>query len=372
MNHPEQHPAQPPAERGTRDLAQARRSEMAGNAASEGESQRAIAEVQAAIMLAKRFPRDQIAAADRIMAACGRVSLAEASVYTYSRGGQEVTGPSIRLAEAIAQNWGNLQFGIRELSQAGGESTVEAFAWDVETNTRQVKVFQVPHTRHTKQGSKALTDPRDIYETVANNGARRLRACILGIVPGDIVDAAVAQCEATMRNSGGAPEDQIKKLVAAYAEIGVTADMLARKLNHKLDAVNLAEVARLRRIFASLRDGYTTIEAEFGVATPTPQAKAGTPPETAQGDQEGGQGGEGAPEGQSPATAATPAKRAASAAKAKIGAGIAATLRAALKNHKISEEEFCQHFSLGKLEDLPTAQVTAATEWVVAEAANRT
>ena len=42
----------------------------------------------------------------------------------------------------LAQNWGNIQYGIRELSSENGESTVEAFAWDVETNTRQTKVFR--------------------------------------------------------------------------------------------------------------------------------------------------------------------------------------------------------------------------------------
>ena len=32
----------------------------------------------------------------------------------------------------MAQAWGNMQFGIRELDQRNGESTVQAFAWDVE------------------------------------------------------------------------------------------------------------------------------------------------------------------------------------------------------------------------------------------------
>ena len=80
--------------------------------------------------------------------------LAQSAVYSYARGGSSVTGPSIRLAEMLAQNWGNIQYGIRELSSENGESTVEAFAWDVETNTRQTKVFQVPHIRYTRNGSK--------------------------------------------------------------------------------------------------------------------------------------------------------------------------------------------------------------------------
>ena len=151
------------------------------NALVNAESQRAIQEVQAAMVIAKKFPRNQIEAMERITNACCRQTLAETALYSYPRGGTEVTGPSIRLAEALAQEWGNLQFGIRELSQENGSSTVEAFAWDVERNTRQTKIFQVSHIRYSKKyGNTQLTDPRDIYEMVANQGARRLRACILG------------------------------------------------------------------------------------------------------------------------------------------------------------------------------------------------
>jgi len=236
-------------------------------AAADTEGQRAIAEVQAAILLAKRFPRDQVAATDRILQACCRPSLAESAVYTYTRGGQEVTGPSIRLAEALAQAWGNLQFGVRELAQGHGKSTVEAFAWDVETNTRQVKVFEVPHYRDTKNGRKALTDSRDIYEMVANQGARRLRACILGVIPGDVVDAAVAQCDATLRTNVDVTPEGIKALLEAFAAFGVHQDAIARKLGHKVDSMVPAELVRLRKVYRAIKDGYTSVESEFSPAS---------------------------------------------------------------------------------------------------------
>jgi hypothetical protein len=265
-------------ETGLNPFASGRPTALSQGAAVESESQRAIAEVQAAIMLAKRFPRDQVEAMDRVLSACCRPTLAESAVYSYTRGGQEVTGPSIRLAEAIAQCWGNLQFGIRELAQGGGKSTVEAFAWDVETNTRQVKVFEVPHTRYTKQGTKLLTDPRDIYEMVANQGARRLRACILGVIPGDVVDSAVAQCETTLRTKVDVTPEGIKQLLGAFAEIGVTADQIAQKLGHKVDSIVPAEIVRLRKVYRGIKDGYTTAEAEFpradGEAAKSPGASA--------------------------------------------------------------------------------------------------
>jgi hypothetical protein len=60
--------------------------------------------------------------------------------------------------------------------QRDGESAVLAYAWDLQTNTRQAKTFTVAHVRDTKQGRKDLTDARDVYEVVANSAARRLRA----------------------------------------------------------------------------------------------------------------------------------------------------------------------------------------------------
>lgn len=248
------------------------------------ESSRAVEEVQAALVIAKKFPRDQKAAIDRILNACTRPGLASAAVYQYARGGSDITGPSIRLAEAIAQNWGNIQFGIKELESRNGESTVEAFAWDLETNTRQVKTFQVKHERHTRAGVKKLEDPRDQYELIANNGARRVRACILGVIPGDVVDEAVRQCEITMAaDADTSPEAQLK-IIASFGKYGVTKEQLETRIQRRMDAITPAQVVALRKIAVSLKDGMSKPAEWF----PKEQEKARStaidpskPPETA-------------------------------------------------------------------------------------------
>ena len=221
----------------------------------EVEQQRAISEVQGAIILAKRFPRNQLEALDRITTACQRPSLAEQALYSYARGGSEITGPSIRLAEAIAQNWSNLQFGIREIEQRNGESTVQAYAWDMETNVKQEKTFQVKHERYTKKGRYALEDPRDIYEMTANQGARRLRACILGIIPGDVIDAAVSQCEQTLKAKADTSPEALKKLVEAFATYKVTKEQIEKRIQRRLDTITPAQLIQLRKIYNSLKDG---------------------------------------------------------------------------------------------------------------------
>ena len=135
---------------------------IADQATAASDQARAVAEVQAALMIARMNPRDPVKAMDRILNACTRPTLANSATYSYSRGGTDITGPTIRLAEAIAQGWGNIQYGIREISQSGGVSTVAAYALDVETNTRREVVFQVQLKRDTRKGSYQLTDSRDI------------------------------------------------------------------------------------------------------------------------------------------------------------------------------------------------------------------
>ena len=226
-----------------------------GNASTMVAQTREMAEAISAIQMAKAFPRNEIAARDRIANACSRQRLAESACYTYSRGGAEVTGPSIRLAEALAQNWGNMQFGIRELEQRNGESTCEAFAWDLETNARQVKVFQVPHIRYTKRGAVRLTDPRDIYEMVANQGARRLRACILGILPGDIIEEAVEQCEATLRTKCEVTPERVKAMLEAFGKFNVTKEQIEKRIQRRIEAMTPPQLVGLGKIYNSLKDG---------------------------------------------------------------------------------------------------------------------
>ena len=243
---------------------------VGGAVAAAGEA-REIAEVKAAMAVAQMYPRDQRKAMDRILNSCARPTLAEKAQYAFARGGQEITGPSIRLAETIAQGWGHLQYGMRELSNVGGASEVEAYCWDLESNVRKSIKFTVSHVRNTKKGSYALTDSRDIYENVANNGARRVRACILAIVPGDVVEAAESACEQTLRAKVDTSPERMLKLLEAFAAFGVDKEAIEKKIQRRMDTILPAQVVSLGRIYNSLRDGMSKPGEWFDVAAEAPK-----------------------------------------------------------------------------------------------------
>jgi hypothetical protein len=161
------------------------------------------------------------------MQACRRSGLAEDAFWSFPRGRETITGSSIHLARELARVWGNIEYNIRELSRKEGVSEMQAFAWDLQTNTLVTQNFTVRHWRDTKNGGYALTDERDIYELTANQGARRLRSCIFGVLPSDLVRAAEEECKRTLAGSNEEPiKDRVRKMVAGFSKLGVTAAMI--------------------------------------------------------------------------------------------------------------------------------------------------
>ena len=231
------------------------------------EESRATAEAQGKLVIAKRFPRNEAKAYAAVMDACKRRGLAEEATYAFPRGGKTVTGPTIRLAEELARNWGNLDYGIRELSRKEGVSEMEAYAWDLETNTISSQKFTVRHIRDKSDGGGPVTSERDIYELTANNGARRLRARILAILPPDLVEDALIQCRETMKGNASEPiGDRVKKVIKAFDRFGVTPAMLEARVGKPLDQMLPDDFAELTEIRNSLKSGNTTAGDWFKTA----------------------------------------------------------------------------------------------------------
>ena len=236
---------------------------------------REIGTIQGMIFMARQFPRNEQVAKRRILNACSRKELARQAIYKYARGGSNIEGPSIRLAEVLAQSWGNIEYGVNELEQRDGESVVEAFAWDLETNTRQTKRFSVPHIRQTKNGAYKLTDPRDIYENNANQGARRLRACLLGVIPGDIIDAAVEACRVTAVSNTDASPETIEKVMKSFETFGVFQHHIEARIQRNVSAIDAYYINELRTIYASLKDGMGEPADYFDMSVQPKQSAVG-------------------------------------------------------------------------------------------------
>lgn len=263
------------------------------------EQSRAVAEVQAAIVVAQQCPRDINAAIAEMRQSCTQQYLAERAQFRFPRGGQTVSGPSVHLARELARCWGNIQYGLVEMRRDDefGESEMQAFAWDVQKNSRNSSTFIVPHKRDQKGGPKQLTDMRDIYENNANNGARRVREAIFAILPPWFVEEAKELCAKTIRDGGGKPlHIRVADAIKAFEGIGVTADRIETKLGRPSGKWTEHDVAQLIVVFRSIQQGEITADEEFPAPritvdeiTGSDPQQAGTWPAAAQPGQGGGE-----------------------------------------------------------------------------------
>lgn len=246
-----------------------------GNAMISVETQKTLAEVQASVMMALQFPRNQKQCVDKMLVECQRSTFAEQAVFSYSRGGTAISGLTIRSLEMIARQWRNIKFGFRVLDRRAGKSLIQAYAYDFESNVPVERTFEVKHWRDTKKGGYQLTDERDIYELEANQAQRRVRSCIEALIPADVKDMVREAVEITLRANADISPAGRKKLIEAFGEFKVNQKMIEAYIQRNMDSIEPANVVALKKIYISLRDGMSSVDNWFDISLQDENEKSG-------------------------------------------------------------------------------------------------
>lgn len=226
------------------------------------EQSRAVAEVAAAVRVAQDFPRDERAARDNMLATCSRLAVAERAFYEVPNRG---AGLSVHAARELARIWGNVDYGVRELSRddVRGESEMQAWSWDQQTNVRSTRSFLVPHAKSLKGGGrKYLTDINDVYLNNQNIGARAVRECIFSVLPGWFLAEADKQLKKTLNNGEGkSPQERIADAIAKFADLNITQKQLEEKIGRTSDRWQPKDLVTLTRIYSTISiDGISAKE----------------------------------------------------------------------------------------------------------------
>lgn len=252
------------------------------------EQSRAVAEVYAAVMIARDMPRSTSRAIRAMEEACAQPELAARAFYAFPRAKQTVQGPSIHLARELARCWGNIQYSVAELRRDDdhGQSEMLAYAWDLESNTRPSAIFIVPHKRDTKDGPKVLSDMRDLYENNANNGARRVRECIFAVLPIWFRERAETLCRETAAKGTGLPgskphAERVSNIVKWLETVNVTEADAVRKVGRPTNEWTGADIADLGVLLSSIKQGTVTREEAFPTPTVTGEEIRAAVPEPA-------------------------------------------------------------------------------------------
>jgi hypothetical protein len=217
------------------------------------EQERAVAEAQGKMILAKRFPRSMANARAEFMDACADAEFAKAAFYKVQNRG---TGPSIRFAEEIARCYGNMDYGHRELSRSEGKSEVEVYAWDMERNNFSRRQITVEHILDTSEGPRKLKNQADIDNRIANIASKQIRGRILALMPKALVQAGIEKAKQTLAGGSEKPiSERINGMVEAFKRYGVSVVHIEGYLGHKIDLTTVDELADLIGTFNAIKEG---------------------------------------------------------------------------------------------------------------------
>lgn len=230
----------------------------------QGEMLQALnrSEIDIQIATAKRYPRDINKALSLIERyATMDNETAMSCFYKLHRGNSDIEGVSVRLAEIIASCWGNLRVQTRIIGNDGKTITAQGVCHDLETNlATSVEVKR----RITDKFGRTFSEDMQV---VTGNAASAIayRNAVLKVVPKAITKTIINKVrEAAMRQPVDDMEGCRNRMVAAFAKMGVTEDMLLRYLGiDHIETVDKQMLFDLKATMNAINEGTTTVEETF-------------------------------------------------------------------------------------------------------------
>ncbi len=235
---------------------------------TSGSSAREVAEIQAAYVMAMRFPRDEEKAEEKIIKAAERMAVSSPdkplAYYAYPRGGSLVSGPSINFAVDAARCWRNIRYGFKIIRDDEEFRTILGWALDLETNDYSESPDHFQKLIYRKDGGWIKPDERDLRELTNRRGAIATRNALLRLFPRDIVDRAIKAAMLAVEKAARKDKPgQTQLIMETFARFGVTKEQLEKHLGHALEKITEKEIAELRGIAAAIKDGEVKKEEVF-------------------------------------------------------------------------------------------------------------
>lgn len=240
------------------------------------------AQIDVQIATAKRYPRNLKEVKDGILSlATLDQETAAACFYNLPRGGKDIKGPSVRLAEIAISQYGNVRAQTRIIDvAAGGESphvTVQSVCSDLEKN---VAVSIEKRRRIVGKKSKGGQIDEDDINLAANAcGAIAFRDAVFKVVPQVLIKPAFDAARKVAIGDAKTLAARRAACVESFGKMGVPAKrVLASVGRTSIDFVTLDDLETLVGVFTAIREGEVTIEAAFPEPAPVATAEAGSPP----------------------------------------------------------------------------------------------
>jgi hypothetical protein len=221
------------------------------------------AEIDQQIATARRYPRSIKQAVNNILTlATLDEGTAEECIYSLPRGGKAIEGASIRLAEIIAQSWGNCRIATRVVHVDKAEKYIEAEGVYHDLETNMATLARVRRRISDKSG-KVYND--DMIQQTGNAAASIARRnAILAGVPKGVWWKGYEAARQVVMGDAQTLTNRRADALKAFHRFGVVPEMVYGALNVKGEEdISLDHIVTMRGMFSGLENGEATVEEMF-------------------------------------------------------------------------------------------------------------
>lgn len=253
------------------------RREEAGLTPTSGATQ--TTELRMLVEIAQGHERDTdtlLRGARRIGEALAR---ADRALYSFPAGGQRIEGPTVGLAEALAQEYRYLWTGVR--IDRVEETTVyltavvfDALAGSFVSRPHVATLPPPPGKFAQKADQAARWESMQVQSAIS----KAIRTAILHALPAWYVAEAVDAARRWLRDNelkGVDVPTATQQAIAHYQSLGVSVGQLAHRMGADPALWTASDIVELRRLAKRIKAGEATVQGEFG--SPPPSGGNGKP-----------------------------------------------------------------------------------------------
>lgn len=237
----------------------------------------ARAELDCQIATAKAYPRDPAQCVSyAIQLATMDEATAQSCFYCLPRKEKdgtkkEIRGGSIRLAEIVANAWGNIHAATRIVENDGRHITAEGVAHDLQANVKismQNKVSIWFGAKEGKGGYQANADMQTVLSNAAS--AKALRNAIFKVVPKALVDRVLEHAMTFSVGDQKTVNSKVQDLVDKLVKMGIDKEnMLAYYGRKSVSEITVDDYKSLIGVGTGIKEGHIKIEEVFNIEKET-------------------------------------------------------------------------------------------------------
>lgn len=217
------------------------------------------AQIDVQISTAKAYPRDLAQVLKNIETyATMDEETAMECFYKLPRAGSFIEGISVRMAEIIANSWGNLRCQSRIVSNDGKVLTAQAVCHDLETN---VAIMTEVKRKITDKNGKTFNEDMQV---VTGNAACSIafRNAVLKVVPKAYTHRIMERVKQVSLGNAATLEKRRNGAVEFFVKAGVMkADLLEFLGKTKVEEMDTDDIATLLGIVQAIKEGDTTAKS---------------------------------------------------------------------------------------------------------------